>query len=158
MVDYRSLARELLTAAAGMRGAHPKADLGDSMRGMPGVMMELSCADGGLAPGELARRTGLSDARIANIVNALEERGWAERLRSTTDRRRVTVSITQAGLDEVHARQEELERHVAEFLRRMGEDDAREVVRLLGKSAEVLGEMCQDREACGPTAEGKANS
>lgn len=47
----------------------------------------------------LARNVSLSPSTVIGIVDRLEEKGLALRKRSTEDRRRVLVSVTQAGAD-----------------------------------------------------------
>lgn len=50
-----------------------------------------------LTPSALSREVDLSQATITGIVDRLVKRGLVDRQRSETDRRRVTLSITDAG-------------------------------------------------------------
>jgi DNA-binding MarR family transcriptional regulator len=45
---------------------------------------------------ELARSISLSQATVTDILNRLDKRGLIERSRDSTDRRRVTIRITEA--------------------------------------------------------------
>jgi DNA-binding MarR family transcriptional regulator len=54
-------------------------------------------ANDGLTATEVANAVSLSQATITTIVSKLEERGFLKRERSTVDRRRVHVSLTEAG-------------------------------------------------------------
>jgi DNA-binding MarR family transcriptional regulator len=54
------------------------------------------CADilartGPITAGELARQTGLTTGAITGVIDRLEKRGFAERVRDPDDRRRVVV-------------------------------------------------------------------
>ena len=47
--------------------------------------------------GQLARLIDLSHATVTSILDRLEKRGLVSRIRSTVDKRRVMVGITEAG-------------------------------------------------------------
>lgn len=68
-----------------------------ALGGEMAVMRALMLAGGSLTPSELADRAWVSSARIANILRALETKGWVEREHSKTDRRRVHVTVTDKG-------------------------------------------------------------
>ena len=106
----------------------------NSTRGETAVLVALHRANGPLTPGELASKGMVTSARIANILRALEEKGWAERRHSTQDRRTVEVSLTEAGRDEALRRHDGALRRVAVVLSDLGERDARELVRLIGST------------------------
>lgn len=48
---------------------------------------------------ELAEKRSVSLPTISNSITTLEERGWVQRTRSTADRRKVVIEITDAGRD-----------------------------------------------------------
>jgi len=51
-------------------------------------------------PGDLARRTGLTTGAVTKLVDRLERSGLVTRRDDPTDRRRVLVSIVDAGADD----------------------------------------------------------
>lgn len=51
----------------------------------------------GISQTELAQPTGTDKSVIVSIVDTLEERGWAKRIRSETDRRRHALYATPDG-------------------------------------------------------------
>lgn len=61
------------------------------------VVLGAVSANDGLTATEVANAVSLSQATITTIVSKLEERGLLKRERSTVDRRRVHVSLTEAG-------------------------------------------------------------
>lgn len=95
--EYRLWARELLKLSVDMRRQRPAPEISQGMRGMPMVMRVLLDADGPLSPGQIARAAGVTDARIANTLRALEQRGYIRREPSEHDRRRVEVLVTGGG-------------------------------------------------------------
>lgn len=49
---------------------------------------------GGVTAGELATEAGLTSGAITGVIDRLEHLGYAERRRDSTDRRRVTITVT----------------------------------------------------------------
>ena len=136
--EFHALARELMAQGCRFARFRPQHDVSASTRGLPAIMRVLLEADGPVSPGELARRTGVSDARVANALRTLEERGFVERRAAREDRRRVEVTLAEAGREDIARHSSEAERHVADLLREMGPDDARDLVRVFGRALEVM--------------------
>lgn len=65
--------------------------------GPQALVMKAVQGAGGLYVGELAKRVNLSQATVTDILDRLEKRGLVLRMRSTSDRRRVLVRLTDAG-------------------------------------------------------------
>ncbi len=104
-----------------------------SETGEEGVLSCLLHSDGSLLPGELAARLDLTSGRIANILRSLESKGLVQRENVEQDGRKMRVFLSESG--KVHAaRLEEstLSQHQA-LLEHLGEEDAREMLRLLEK-------------------------
>ncbi|ROS75312.1 MarR family winged helix-turn-helix transcriptional regulator [Cellulomonas sp. PhB143] len=68
--------------------------------GQSRVLLALS-ARGGATSSELAAAEGITPQSMAAIVADLTERGLVARTRDTADRRRLTVTITSSGLEEI---------------------------------------------------------
>ena len=54
---------------------------------------------GETSPGQLARDLGISAAGMTGRLDVLEQAGWIERIQDKEDRRRVTVKVTEPGID-----------------------------------------------------------
>jgi DNA-binding MarR family transcriptional regulator len=54
-------------------------------------------ADGPKSAGELSRGTGLSSAATTALIDRLERKGFVQRVRDSTDRRRVLVELSPEG-------------------------------------------------------------
>ena len=100
-----------------------------------------------LTPSELADRAWVSSARIANILRALEAKGWIEREHSKTDRRRVHVIVTDKGFQDLEIKRREFEERTAAFLEQLGETDTQDMVRLLRRANEIIDRNQERRDA-----------
>lgn len=142
---FLGMAEALLERGARLGRFRPSHEVSAEMRGAPAVMHVLADAQGTLAPGEIAEATGVTDARVANILRALEERGWITRRRAEGDRRRVEVALTAEGREAHDWRARAVTRACAHFLEELGEEDSRDLIRVLGRMAELL----EARGECG---------
>ena len=145
MTDYPALAQQLLHMldAAGPRPPHE--DISQTQRGEMAVLRLLAEENRQLLAGEISRGLGMTTSRIAAVLNSLEKKDMITRCADPADRRRVVVALTARGEDFCRARRREAERDFTHLLERLGEDDARQFVHLLGRVFAILGE---DRGAC----------
>lgn len=151
--EYRLWARELLKLSADMRRLRPTTEISQGMRGMPMVMRVLLDADRPLSPGQIARAAGVTDARIANTLRALEQRGYIRREPSEHDRRRVEVIVTEEGRSRASEHFDELLDLVGGFLEELGERDTRDLIRILGHIGQVMeARRREGRQVCPPGA------
>ena len=136
--ELRALSARLFEEGVRMMRLKPMPRIRDSVRGLPEVMRILCMSGRPMSPSELARKSGVTDARIANILKALESRGLIERRPGEHDRRRVVVSVTDYGRAQERARAQEGSRFLIDFLSELGLDDARELVRIIARVNEVI--------------------
>ncbi len=61
------------------------------------ILRELAAAPQGITASEVAQNITLSPATVSNIIDRLELRELIYRERSTTDRRRIVLSLTEQG-------------------------------------------------------------
>ena len=145
MTDYPALAQQLLHMldAAGPRPPHE--DISQTQRGEMAVLRLLAEENRQLLAGEISRGLGMTTSRISAVLNSLEKKDMITRCADPADRRRVVVALTARGEDFCRARRREAERDFTHLLERLGEDDARQFVHLLGRVFAILGE---DRGSC----------
>ena len=145
MTNYSALAQELLHAldTAGPRPPHE--DISQTQRGEMAVLRLLAEENRQLLAGEISRGLGMTTSRIAAVLNSLEKKDMITRCADPADRRRVVVALTARGEDFCRARRREAEWDFTHLLERLGEDDARQFVHLLGRVFAILGE---DRGSC----------
>ena len=148
--DFSLLAHELFEQFARL-GHSVRPDTRNFTRGEAGVIRTLHLADDagehGLTPTQIAERSYLSSARTANVLRALESKGWIRREHDTADRRRVTVTFTEAGEEERARRRAQMDAEAGEFLRQLGAQDASEAIRILKRCNEILNTRTERSEA-----------
>lgn len=129
-MDYRELAAELIENLFILNKTRPNKLVNESMQGESFVVQYIHRNKNSVLPGEISSRMGISSARIAAALNSLEKKGLVTRRIDTDDRRRILVDLTEKG----RALAEEQRRMVLEDMTRLlsmlGEDDAREYVRI----------------------------
>jgi DNA-binding MarR family transcriptional regulator len=96
-------------------------------------------ADGPCSQQQLARRLGISEQAILQIVDDLERAGRVVRERDPQDRRRYALRLTRAGQDALHTSRRVVETAEAEMGTTLGADGRAELKELLVKllSADV---------------------
>ncbi len=78
---------------------------------------------GPITAGRLAELSGLTTAAVTGVLDRLEERGYARRVRGEQDRRQVTVELTPAFMKRATRIWEPLGKEATEALKRMSVDD-----------------------------------
>ncbi len=91
-----------------------------------------------ITPTELAHKFSLSTARIATILNNLERKQLIVRIHDTRDRRKVYIHLTEDGTKLASDKINELHEKLNELLIALGEEDAKEYLRLTRKVAEYM--------------------
>lgn len=101
----------------------------------PGMISSLGLIVGnpGISQAGLAERTGTDKSIIVAIVNTLEERGWANRTPSDTDRRRYKLYATPAGVAELERIVEQVAESEARMLANMAPEELDFLSYLLAK-------------------------
>ena len=89
-----------------------------------------------MTAGELSSRLSMATSRVAAVLGSLEKKGLLERENDAVDRRRVLVSLTQAGEALCEKRKAHFKSKIALLLSMLG-DDAPEFVRLFGRMFEI---------------------
>ena len=141
--SWSGLAQQLMDSMHGLKaghGSHPK-DM--EMRGEINALHVLHHHPEGVTPTVLARACQVSTARITKTIDQLEGRGLVERRPSPKDRRSVTVRLTEAGETEIAQRSKRINGYLEQILRELGEKDARELVRLSTRIAEIVSAHAQ---------------
>ncbi|MCD7708615.1 MAG: MarR family transcriptional regulator [Clostridiales bacterium] len=132
-MDYETMAEELLMIHAKLN----RAKFNEQMRGFTqGELYALGYLNenGKRAyPKDISKAMLVSSARVAVIINHLEKKGCVQRIADPSDSRKTVVVMTDAGEKMYSDKQREVIRSVVEALKKLGEHDAQELLRIRKK-------------------------
>lgn len=107
-------------------------------RGTGFVLAYLEGSDVEVFAGDLAKELKVSTARIAALLNRLEEKGLVERSRSANDARRTVVKITSKGTAYTAGIREQILDKVEILFDKVGKEDLKEFLRICAKITQAL--------------------
>lgn len=138
-MDYNKLAAELLEKGQAMHKAGHIKGVNFNMDGEVFVLCFINehCRDT-ILPKAISDAMGVSSARVAVILNDLENKELITREIDKNDRRNIVVKLTMSGRDAAEKHKRKFVQKITVLLKMMGEHDAREYVRIMGKLAEVI--------------------
>ena len=110
----------------------------EAMHGEAFVLRYIMLQEGDVLPGEIGGEMGVSSARIATALNSLESKGLITRQIDLNDRRRILVRITPEGRAFAEEQEQAVVEGTAKMLALLGEHDAKEHVRIMGRMAEIM--------------------
>ncbi|MEC1521557.1 MarR family winged helix-turn-helix transcriptional regulator [Neobacillus niacini] len=139
-MDFRALANDLLINMM----KHPKMPfqkkVDDLSNGEKRILGYLVLWKKGVTSGEISEKLYLSTPRVASALNSLSKKGFIERNRDEQDKRIVIVTITEAGHKFVMAEYEEALSMLESTFQKLGENDAKEFVRIIKRITEIAAE------------------
>lgn len=139
-MDYVTLANELIN----MRGSRPQVrfdrKLGKVIKGEMFVLNYLRNHDNQAHPKNLSDEMVVSTARVAVILNHLEQDELIMRFPDPTDNRQIIVQLSEKGIALLEKHHQEIVKYMVKILEKLGEEDAREYVRIQKKMMQILSE------------------
>ncbi len=139
-MDYAALARELQEKMYLLHRGKPgkrQKKMNDAMLGGAFMIQYLYQCRGNVYPSQISDEMGISTARVAAALNNLEKKGLIARQIDTNDRRQILVTLTPEGEEAARAEREFMLRDMERLLSDLGEHDAGELVRIVGRIAEM---------------------
>lgn len=135
-MDYDSLARDFMEVMNQMRKRRTQKKFNDSMQGESFVLYYISQHEGNVIPSDISNEMGITSARIAATLNGLEDKGFITRRIDVQDRRRIIIDLTDAGREQVGQQYRMIKKMTVGMLKYLGEDDSKELIRIMKKMAE----------------------
>lgn len=132
-MDYERLADELMQVHSELLRDPANRRTGRMFRGECFVLNYLLTDAGRIHPKEISVKMDVSSARIAALLGRLEKKGYIARSLDPEDSRQVVVTLLEPGRREAERAKAEGQRCMAKMLERLGEEDAREYVRIQKK-------------------------
>lgn len=134
-MDYRELARQFLHDSYQFRKHGMQRKIDETMQGEAFAILYILRQDGIVLPSEISNEMNISSARVAAMLNSLEGKGLISRQIDKSDRRRILVDLTQAGRELAEKHHQYVVNATVRMLEMLGEHDAGELVRIMGRLA-----------------------
>ena len=132
-MEYKELAEELLENMILANKSKLLLKLSKITHGEMFALQIIAINDSGITPGDISKVAGTSPARIAAELKSLENKGLITREIDTNNRRKILVKFTPKGKESADECHREAIQIAEELLSQLGESDAREYVRIIGK-------------------------
>lgn len=137
-MDYTELANEFLQKIQMFKKVGPPhKKIFESMRGELFALQSIARRGGEVLPGEICGDMEVSSARVAATLNSLENKGLITREIDKSDRRQILVRITQKGEELADEHMQDILQDATMILRLLGEHDAKEFIRIIGRLVEI---------------------
>ena len=112
--------------------------LNNFSRGEVGVLSYLVFDKSEASAGELSEKLNVSTARIASILNSLENKEYITRKIDDFDKRKTLVVITEKGRNLAISTKKEITNMLFKIIDEVGYDDIKEYIRILKKIRNVI--------------------
>lgn len=89
-------------------------------------------------PSELARTLGVSLSAVSHHLNALEKYGYIERVQDLNDKRISRIKLSEKGREYDTKLKKEFFEMVLKLVQFLGEEDSKELIRLMGRVSEFM--------------------
>ncbi len=139
-MDYLALAEQLVTLQSSLQHIPASQKLSALDHGVFFAMNYLAMHENSAYPKELSRGMAVSSARVAAMLNHLEQQGLIRRSPDPRDSRQVMVSLTEQGLALIRQKREEILCLAANALQELGPEDAQALLRIQKKLVEGAAE------------------
>lgn len=136
-MDYTELATELLQKMFMLHKGKQQKKTNEFLQGGAFILQYLYIRKNEVLPSEISNEMSISTARIAAALGSLESKGLITRQIDKDDRRRILVSLTPEGEETARKQQQNVLNNISQMLQKLGEHDAKEYVRIMGKIAEM---------------------
>ncbi|MDR2559885.1 MAG: MarR family transcriptional regulator [Oscillospiraceae bacterium] len=140
-MNYDELAVKLLENMKALFRAKTHQRINDAMCGEAFGLQYIALNGGSVLPGDISAEMNVSSARVAAALNNLENKGLITRRTDKNDRRKVIVEITPEGREIAEKQWKNIVDGATKLLNLLGENDAREYVRIMGRMTEVMPEL-----------------
>lgn len=136
-MDYYELAKQLIDMRSKRPQVKMERTISQTGRGEVLVLNYLATNGNKAYPKDISKAVMLTTARIAAVLKSLEKHLLITRTPDPLDNRQIIVELTEAGIVFIEKRRKELLDVTVKMLEALGENDAREYVRIQNKLIEL---------------------
>jgi MarR family transcriptional regulator, organic hydroperoxide resistance regulator len=136
-MDYSELAKEFMQKMNLIHKGKQQKKMGDFLQGGAFILQYIYQRKEDVLPSEISNEMSISTARIAAALGSLESKGLITRQIDKNDRRQILVTLTPEGEEIAKKHQQDVMNDVSQMLQKLGERDAKEYVRIIGRLSEI---------------------
>ena len=140
-MSYKNLAEQFFQTNYQMKKINHQQIIDESLRGEIFTLLYLRDRKNNVLPGEISEIMQISSARVATILNNLENKGLIERQIDKMDRRRILVSLTPLGKENSDKHYHVVINQISKMFELLGEKDAEEFIRIMNKILDIASTM-----------------
>ncbi|MCD8372917.1 MAG: MarR family transcriptional regulator [Clostridia bacterium] len=107
--------------------------LNDNLRGTYVILRAIKNSEGEVVAGDIAKKLGISTARVAVALNMLDQKGYIKKARCESDARKTDVSITEKGLEILEEWQKKICDEIGVMLDKLTEEEAEQLLDIMIK-------------------------
>lgn len=130
-MDYKKIAIEYLETMFQLRKQNCQKQVNESMHGEVFVLFYIYKHSNEVIPGDISNEMGISSARIAAILNSLENKEYIIRKIDKDDRRRIIIDLTETGKTFIESQYKEIIDITTSMLKYLGEKDSNDFIRIM---------------------------
>ena len=147
-MSNREEAKELLNyLIIGERIGHIiQGNVAEIAKGELAVLIYLIDEKDGASAIEISQRFQINTSRVAAILKTLYKKGYIERKSDPKDKRKIQVYITDKGKQYGQQRREDILNHIDQMLEMLGEEDAKEHLRIMKRIAYIYQSSSKDND------------
>lgn len=132
-MDYRALAEKLIDQKSSTYQILVDRTFSKIVQGEMFVLNYLYCHNSAAYPKELSCAMAVTTARIAKVLNELEQNGLIKRNPDPADNRQVIVNLTDKGFAEIENKRCQFLKLIAQSLEQLEPEEAEEYIRIKAK-------------------------
>jgi DNA-binding MarR family transcriptional regulator len=111
---------------------------------MKAISSHISCSDRNVYVSDIQGSLYITKPAVSQLLNALEKKGYVRRRIDEDDRRKIAVTLTSKGRETLKRTTEDIDRMLGTVIVRLGEENARELIRLFTRLADIAEELKQE--------------
>lgn len=139
-MNYDELASELFSLRSSIPKITIERKLAKMVQGERFVLNFLFEHSNKAYPKDISKAMAVSTARIAKLLNDMENAGLILRASDNSDNRKIIVTITDKGIEKVSEYRAYFSKYISHLLEKLGPEDAKEYVRLNKKLLHIMNE------------------
>lgn len=137
-VDYEEISEDFFQILRNNSKTSLTNMLNEFNKGEIGVLNYLVFDNDNVTAGELSEKLNVTTARIANVLNSLEYKGYIKRNKDLYDKRKILVSVTSKGKSLANDVKNDIKNKIIMVIKEIGYDDIKTYINIAQKIKKVL--------------------